>query len=1021
MSAPVSPPLSEVEPVELAREAWTRTLELLAKRRHVPLSTYRVQLNNSFTFQQAASIIGYLERLGISDLYASPYFRARRDSTHGYDITDHNSLNPSIGTEDDYLALVEALSQRGMHQILDMVPNHMGIGEPANTWWMDVLEHGEASVFAPHFDIDWRPLNPKLAGRVLLPVLGDQYGDALERGELRLSFDAEEGCFRLTYFEHLFPVNPRSYLYILEPMVDGVCQALGADSDAAAEFRSILTALTHLPRRHETEPARRLERRREVHVLKRRLIALAASDARLKLLIDARVGVVNGAPGDPTSFDTLHALLEEQAYRLSFWRVAAEEINYRRFFDINDLVAVRIEEPHVFAATHRMLFRLLATGRLHGLRIDHVDGLRDPAQYLTQLQRGYFAACAESVIEAMNVSAELRGDVSRQLLARYDQSVADAPHDAVVRPLYVSVEKILGHGEELPTDWPVAGTTGYDFTNDVTGLFIAADNARAFADLYRRYTGIADRFPDLAYAKKLQIMRMSLASEVTVLTNLLNRVSEQERRWRDFTISSLRVAIRETIACFPVYRTYITPRETQVSERDRGYIERAIRGARRRNPALEPTVFQFLQDVLLLREIDRMSPQAARARWEFVLKFQQVTSPVMAKGLEDTAFYVYNRLVALNEVGGEPGLFGIGPEEFHKKQAERQRSWPAALLASSTHDTKRAEDARARISVLSEVPREWEAALERWTNANPVTDIDSVPAPDRNEQYLFYQTLLGVWPFSGLRSADDVPEQEYSALIERIQAYFRKALNEAKVNSSWVNENADYHEHVAGFIRRCLDRGANSRFLADFTDFARRLALFGAQVSLAQTLIKLTSPGIPDTYQGTELWDLSLVDPDNRRPVDYAHRASLLERLDAMQPSVAPRLLDDYADGAIKLYVTSRALRARRAHESVFRDGSYAALPAEGSRARQVFAYARSFEPEQFVVVVPRLVARDLWEAPRMPCGAFWGDTSLPLTSPAPGRYRDVFTGSELHAHHGRLALAQVLETLPIALLERLS
>src|SRR4051812_28547824 len=804
----------------------------------IPTSTYRLQFNRQFTFNDAREIVPYLDALGISDCYASPYFQARAESLHGYDITDHNKLNAAIGSRADYDAWISDLHAHGMGQIVDFVPNHMGVGEPLNHWWMDVLENGPSSSYAPFFDIDWKPLKADLEDKVLLPILGDQYGRVLERGELQVRFEA--GAFYLRYYEHEFPIAPGTYRHILEIALEKL--APFKDEDFYGEFQSIITALEYLPRRTETDPERIAERAREKEIIKRRLERRCEEAVQVQAAISQALEQINGKPGEPRSFDALDGLLNDQAYRLAFWRVAAEEINYRRFFDVNDLAGLRMELPEVFDATHRLLLGLIREGAVTGVRIDHPDGLYLPKEYFEKLQR--------RAAEALGI-----------------------PLPADGRAIYLAVEKILSGNEALRTDWPVHGTTGYEFGKLVANVLVDASAEQAITKAFHRFIGHSMPFGHLVYAKKRLVMRLSLANDVNVLGDMLDRLSEKNRWFRDFTLEALARAVRETIACFPVYRTYVTPGQP-VSEEDRVIIERAVATAKRRNPALEESVFNFLRDVLLLRFPENLDEEARAAHEHFVLKFQQSTGPIMAKGLEDTAFYIYNRLTALNEVGGEPQHFGISVEDFHARNAERRRDWPATLLATSTHDTKRSEDVRARILAISEVPQLWRSSIQRWRAINRrwKRKVEESSAPDPNEEYLFYQTLLGSWPLGATEASP-----EY---IERIQAYMAKALKEAKMNTSWIQPNEQWDSAMSDFVARVLEASPKNKFLPSFLPVAEEIARLGAINSLSQLALKLTVPGVPDMYQGTELWNFSLVDPDNRRPVDYQQRRDMLASLE---------------------------------------------------------------------------------------------------------------------------------------------
>ncbi len=1028
MSTLVSDTQTASDEEDLLEKIYQQIQEKLVLRQHTPLATYRVQFNRSFTFKQAQAQLNYLGRLGISDLYASPYFKARADSMHGYDICDHNTLNPSIGSDEDYNQLVEELHQQNMNQILDIVPNHMGIGETTNTWWMDVLENGPSSLYAPYFDIDWKPLKVELADKVLLPILGDMYGRVLENKELQLSFEVESATFQLHYYEHTVLINPRSYLYILEYRQTELFDLLEIQSEAALEYASILTALRHLPSRHETEPEKVQERNREKEIIKRRLIALCTQEPRIQAFIDQNIEIFNGVAGEPLSFDWLHQLLEEQAYRLSYWRVAAEEINYRRFFDVDDLAAIRVDQATVFEETHRTIFRLLGEGKLDGVRVDHIDGLRNPKAYLQHLQERFFVEMARRQLDELHPDNELRATLEARLLERFiqERSAGTLPAKSA-QPLYVAVEKILGRGEDLPTDWPVAGTTGYEFANAVNSLFVDSANQKAFDQLYSSFIGEKIKFADLSYEKKKQIMRFSLASEVNVLTNLLHKIAERDWLYRDFTLNSLRNAIREVIACFPVYRTYITRDQNKVDKRDQNQIEAAINRVKKRNPAVESSVFDFVRGVLLLDFPPDLDEEGRNEWYNFVMKFQQCSGPVIAKGLEDTSFYIYNRLISLNEVGGEPDQFGLSVANFHRQQIDRLRNWPASLLATSTHDTKRSEDVRARINVLSEIPQEWKASLSRWARSNRRKKImlDGQAVPSANEEYFLYQTLLGIWPFEH-KVDDPALHQE---LVERVKDYMLKALKEAKVNTSWLNQNTDYETAMSRFVESILDpNDPKNRFLSDFPNLQRKVAHYGLFNALSQVLLKLTCPGVPDIYQGNEIWDFSLVDPDNRRPVDYDLRAALLSQVEQIeQVDEAANLLETKEDGRLKLFVTARTLKFRQQNRHLFESGSYTSLEVSGTRPESVCAFARNQAESKAIIVAPRLLTH-LASKPGLigpVVGAVWAATWLVLAGATEGeKYRNIFTGEVLEvkeqAGKPTLALDEVLAAFPVALLEKI-
>jgi (1->4)-alpha-D-glucan 1-alpha-D-glucosylmutase len=921
----------------------------------IPSATYRFQFNKEFTFAKAGALADYLHELGVSHLYASPYFKASPGSTHGYDVTDHGALNPEVGSREEYEAFVGALKRYGLGQIVDFVPNHMGIG-PLNPYWMDVLENGRGSKYARFFDIDWRPLKEELAEKVLLPILGDQYGRILEKGDLKLNF--EHGCFFLTYFETRLPINPRSYGAVLKKALE--TSPFPPEDEAGIEMQSIVTATEHLPHRFEDAPEKVAERAREKEVIKKRLERLCEEHPEAATVIAKAVEVYNGTPGDSHSYDALDTLIGEQAYRLAFWRVAAEEINYRRFFDINTLAAIRMELPEVFERAHKLIFELIKSGGVTGLRIDHVDGLWNPREYLEHLQRSY-----------NEITGLTEGECN----------------------LYLLVEKILMSGEKLHPQWPVHGTTGYDFTNQITELLIDPAAEKSLTETYERFIESRPRFANLVYEKKRLTMQLSLSSEVHVLAHMLNRLSEKNRWYRDFTLSALFVAVREVIACFPVYRTYAEP-DRELSEYDRQVIERAVRGARRRNPGMDASIFQFLRETLMLRFPENIDEERRAEHLRFVMKFQQCTGPITAKGIEDTAFYIYNRLAALNEVGGEPDRFGVTPGTFHKQNGARLAECPHSMLASSTHDTKRGEDVRARLAAISEIPDVWRRAVLRFRTVNRKYkhDIDGEHAPDANEEYLIYQTVAGAWPLDG-----PITEQ----FIGRIQEYMAKAIKEAKVNSSWIQPNENWDNAVREFIAAILSPARRNKFPELLRPLAERLAELGAVNSLSQTLIKFSVPGVPDIYQGNEMWDFSLVDPDNRRPVDYEARRNALGSLGNAVPS---DLLANWRDGRIKLFLTHKILHYRREHFDLFAKGDYEPVTVTGAFPESVFAFSRRHENQRLLVVAPRLSCRVGFP----PIGDLWRETALDFQ---PGvAMRDLFTGRDYSPR-----LAESLATLPFA------
>jgi (1->4)-alpha-D-glucan 1-alpha-D-glucosylmutase len=982
----------------------------------VPRASYRVQLGPALGFDDAAEVADYLAALGISDVYTSPFFETSGAASHGYDVADHGRLRGELGGEEAFARFADALKRLGLGLLVDVVPNHMGIAAARNAWWQDVLEHGPASPHAIAFDVDWHPVKRELEDKVLLPILGDQYGAVLDAGQLRL--ERQGGRFVIRYYETVLPVGPRSYARILGLRLDELTRALGAEHPAALEIKSIVALLATLPVRTDPDPARLAARRRETEAARARLTTLLTESADARDFVDANVALFNGTPGDPRSFDLLDRLLDAQVYRLAFWRVAGEEINYRRFFDINDHAAIRMEVPEVFAAAHRLLFRLVRDGVITGFRIDHPDGLYRPAEYFRRLQRGALLEVCHGLFRGVPAGEWRDQDV----LARYDALQAAGAVPA--QPFFIVAEKILAPGERLPETWAVSGTTGYEFLNLLNGIFVDRTNARAIDDLYARVLRARPNFAETVYESKRLIMDNSMASELNMLAHRLNRISEKHRSSRDFTLNSLRRALREIIAAFPVYRTYLGDDEgaeaggggktpsPQANDRDRESIARAVAAAKRRPAAVDPSIYDWIQDILGLRMPEWANERDRAERVDFVMRFQQLTGPMTAKGLEDTALYRYNRLVSLNEVGGEPSRFGTTLAEFHAAMVERARHGAHALSATATHDTKRGEDTRARIDVLSEIPYDWRAAVLRWQRLNRrhrVT-VDGGPAPSPNEEYLLYQTMVGAWPVEP----------------ERLRAYMLKTAREAKQNTSWTNANPRWDEALTRFVDLLLDEEVSAEFLRDFREFHARIVPFGILNSLAQTLIKITAPGVPDFYQGTELWDLSLVDPDNRRPVDFARRRQMLDSLTTEIDSatdrgaLARRLMNDPADGRVKLFVIRQALAVRRRHAELFARGDYRPIEVTGTRAEHICAFARTGPGGPTLTVVPRVLAR---RGVREPVGlSYWENTALIVPAEVHVPLCDAFTGAALAAgaagEERRLPLGMVLVDFPLALLE---
>jgi (1->4)-alpha-D-glucan 1-alpha-D-glucosylmutase len=950
----------------------------------IPRATYRLQLNKEFNFRAATAVVPYLAALGVSHVYCSPYLKARPGSMHGYDIVDHGSFNPEIGTNEEFAAFSAELKRHGMGQVLDIVPNHMGVLGADNAWWLDVLENGQASAYAEYFDIDWQPASPELAGRVLLPVLGDHYGLVLDRGEIVLGFDAAAGAFRVDYYDHRFPVDPQTYVTILNHVLDE--QALAQLPPAAvAELGGLGLLFENLPRRDGTDAPQMERRAREKEELKQRLAALLGEQPDLAAAIARTVALFNGAGGNR---DALHELLEQQAYRVAFWRVASDEINYRRFFDVNHLAALRMENPRAFEDTHRFVFDLIEQGHVHGLRIDHPDGLRDPGAYFQALQDRY---------------ARIPGAV---------QGGEEAN-----RPLYIVIEKIIASFEHIPETWAVHGTTGYRFANLLCGVMVDTSSESKLTRIYQAFIGKEQDFAEVAYRSRRLVLRDLMASELTVLANQLRRIASADRRTRDYTLNTLRQALAEVIACFPLYRTYVTD---TVSDVDRRYIEWAVASARRRSRTADATVFNFVRAMLLCEAPAGCSPALVEAIRTFAGKFQQVTSPVMAKGIEDTSFYIYNRLLSLNDVGGDPETYGFTVRAFHGANADRFNQWPHAMLTSSTHDNKRSEDVRARINVLAELPALWRLHLRRWsrTNRSKKRELEGDPAPSRNDEYLIYQILLGSFPDGELNAAG------LAAYCKRVEEYMIKAMREAKENTSWVNPNQAYEEATIDFVRALLDGRKRNLFLEKFRIVLAPLARLGLYNSLSMALLKFACPGVPDIYQGNEVWDFSLVDPDNRRPVDYAARNAALARMREMAPQSTlagaqlRSLIESPGDGLAKLYVTWRMLAMRREDHAVFRDGDYTPLATEGARVDHVVAFARRLKGRGVIVIAGRLYGALSANGETLPVGEAWKDTGVMLPFLAEGTpLRHAFTGETLRAGSAGLRLSQACADFPLAVL----
>ncbi len=951
----------------------------------IPRATYRVQLHADFGFEQLAEVVPYLAELGISHVYCSPYLEARAGSRHGYDIVDHNRLDPEIGTPETFESFYVALRRHGMGQILDIVPNHMAVAGTDNRWWLDVLENGPGSEYADFFDIDWRPLKDELRGKVLLPILGDHYGNVLDRGEIRLAFDASLGTFCATYFEHRCPIDPSDYARILAPDVEMLRGKMPADDESLLTFESLLTAFRNLPSRNDLRDQARAERLRDKGLHSARLARLVRARPEIGAYIDERVAAINEERDVPAERRRLHELLETQAYRLAYWRVASESINYRRFFDINELASLRMENSAVFNATHALVLDLIASGKLQGLRIDHPDGLYDPAGYFRRLQAHAARALGK------NVTGE--------------------------RAFYVVAEKILAAGETLREDWLVHGATGYEYANLASRLFLRPDGLPALERDYRAFVGDATSYAETLYRSKRLIMQTALASELNVLAAELDRIAESDPHTRDLGLGGLRAALLETIAYFPVYRTYVVGQH--VDPIDERFLRQAIGRAKRRSEAADTTVFDFLLDVVLMATGENRSPDFRARLMRFVMRFQQYTAPVAAKGMEDTAFYRYNWLTSLNEVGGSPETPTVSVQAFHEANARRRQHWPHEMLASSTHDSKRSEDVRARLQALSELPQEWAERRARWASANAEAkrEIDAEGLPDRATEDLLYQTLLGAWPLA--RAADPARDE---AFRHRVREYMTKAAREAKVRTSWINPDPSYEEALTAFVDAILDRPA---FLDDFLPLQRRVARLGLLNSTAQLVLKLTVPGVPDLYQGNELWTFDLVDPDNRREVDFANRRRLLAGLreadERDRPALVAELTREIDDGRLKLYLTWRLLSLRRTLEQVFTHGDYIPLAVAGADGARVCAFRRTADDASIVVAVLRWFAGTEAES----AGAWSAEALDPDTVVEIGAegsfFVDALSGRRLRAKastpSARLPIRHLFAALPVAVL----
>jgi (1->4)-alpha-D-glucan 1-alpha-D-glucosylmutase len=924
----------------------------------IPTATYRIQFNSQFGFKSAQKIVDYLAQLGISDLYASPIFKARAGSTHGYDVVNPTQLNPELGTSEDFESLVQNLQQHHMGWLQDIVPNHMAY-DSQNQWLMDVLENGPSSDYVEYFDIAW---NSPFAGNkepILVPLLGNFYGECLENGEIQIKYD--QNGLSANYYSLSIPLKLESYATFLTHNLGKLGRTLGRKDPNFIKLLGIL----YLVRNISGETGK--QRQDQADFTKALLWELYSDNEEVKAFIDENIQIFNGEKGKPESFNLLDALLTDQFFRLAYWKVGAEEMNYRRFFTVNELISVKVEELKVFNSTHDLICKLVKEGKFTGIRIDHIDGLYDPTQYLDRLR-------------------EKLGDV------------------------YITVEKILQLGEGLPPIWDMQGTSGYDYLNFVNGIFCQSSNQDQLDEIYRYSTGFNKSFEEVVAEKKHLIIDKNLAGDIDNLAFLLKQISGHYRYGNDFTINGLKRAIAEVLTRFPIYRTYTD--NAGLLEGDQKYIQEVIQVAKEHTPLLINEL-NFIEKLLLLQYEDTLT-QPEKDQWLYwVMRVQQYTGPLMAKGVEDTALYVYNRLLSLNEVGGEPAHFGISLPEFHEFNQERQERWSHAMSATSTHDTKRGEDVRARINVLSEIPDEWQQKVRNWSNLNRRHKVRNKGSefPDRNDEYALYQTLIGAFPFA---------EHEMDSFVDRVKDYMLKAIREAKVYTAWLRPNPNYEDACLKFVEAILERSEQNQFLQEFLPFQQRVAYYGIFNSLAQTLIKITSPGIPDFYQGTELWDLSLVDPDNRRPVDFELRQKYLNeiqnRVQADTLGLINELLEQKEDGRIKLFLTLQALKARTQNLDVFQQGSYIPIKVAGKFQDHIFAFARSTENRFSITVAPRFYTHVV-QPGECPIGEqSWADTHLQLPAGMPSTWQDAITNQTIQAG-SELAVGKVLQYFPVALL----
>ncbi len=925
----------------------------------IPVATYRIQFNPEFGFAQTNDIASYLAALGISEVYASPILTPRKGSTHGYDTVDTNSINPELGGMESFEKLIEELQLHNIGWVQDIVPNHMAF-DCQNHILVDVLENGSDSQYHGFFDIDWNHPYEDIRGRVLAPFLGKFYGDCLESGELQLQY--EQSGLTINYYGLKYPIRIESYSQVFTYDLERLRKKLGREHPAYIKLLGVLYALKYVASGDEAR-----ERYNQISFVKRMLWELWNDSPDVKQFIEENIKVFNGESGNPESFNLLESLLGEQFFRLSYWKVGNEELNYRRFFTVNDLISLRIEEEKVFDTTHALIFQLVEEKKVTGLRIDHIDGLYDPAQYLNRLR--------EKVPE-----------------------------------VYLVVEKILEPQEELPLNWPIQGTTGYDFLNQVNNIFCQQSSEDEFNAIYQAFIKKAVSPQQLIDENKRLIIGKHLAGDIDNLAHLLKQISYRYRYASDFTMYGLKAALVEIMALFPVYRTYID--SNGASSSDREYMGQVINQAKKNIPNFLNEL-AFIEKFLLL-EFDENLTEEDQNQWlHFLMRLQQFTGPLMAKGVEDTVLYIYNRLLSLNEVGSHPEHFGISLEDFHHYNQERSGQWPHVMNATATHDTKRGEDVRARINVLSEIPQEWEKHLKEWReiNAGEKECVSGRDVPTPNDEYFFYQTLIGAFPFE---------KDEYPTFVERIKEYVIKAIREAKVHTAWLKPDSVYEDAFTQFAQRVLKDTEDNPFLQAFLPFQRKIQHYGILNSLSQTLLKVTVPGLPDFYQGTELWDLSLVDPDNRRPVDFQSRQKYLEEIKTRSESdsdgLIAELLQNPENGKIKLFLIYKLLQARKEYLDVFQRGGYEKLTVAGSLKTHIVGFARELPEQKIIAIAPRLLSSLIGEG-EYPFGEqVWQETRIIPPADSTPVWRDIITGQTVEGED-TLWIRDILQKFPVALL----